>query len=281
MEKILLASDLDRTILPNGPWEESPEARPRLRQLVQRPEITLVYISGRNKDLLQEAITEYDLPLPVYAIGDVGTTIYEVGKKQTWRPLIEWEQEIAPDWNEKTWPDVKVLFDDISTIRLQDDSPAFQNTYKVSYYTNTDIDRDKLLAHMEQKARNAKINASFIWSVDELKHVGLLDVLPKSATKIHALQFLRERLKFTEDQTIFCGDSGNDIPALTSGLKSVMVKNTRPEVQQEVANIARQQGITNRVYTARGEFLNMNGNYTAGVIEGIAHFFPSITDWID
>lgn len=280
MERILIASDLDRTVVPNGSWEESSPARPRLRQLVARPEVTLIYVSGRNKELLQEAIAEYSLPLPAFAIGDVGTTIYEVGKKQTWQPLQEWEHEIAPDWAGKTWPDVKSLFDTIPDIRLQDDSPAFQNTFKVSYYTDEKVDRDKLLTHMDKIAKAAGIQASLIWSVDELKHVGLLDVLPKTATKIHAVQFLRQRLTFTKAQTVFCGDSGNDIPALTSGLKAVMVKNTRPEVQQEVLEIAGQRGMKDHIYTAQGDFLGMNGNYTAGVLEGVAHFFPKTVSWI-
>ncbi len=75
---ILLCCDLDRTILPNGPQEESPQARPLLRALATRPEVTLVYVSGRHKALLLDAIREYDTPQPDYAIGDVGTTIYEI-----------------------------------------------------------------------------------------------------------------------------------------------------------------------------------------------------------
>ncbi|MBL0701933.1 MAG: haloacid dehalogenase, partial [Desulfosarcina sp.] len=72
--KILLFSDLDRTILPNGYNEESPRARPILRRLAERPEITLVYVTGRNKALILNAIKEFAIPLPDYAIADVGTT---------------------------------------------------------------------------------------------------------------------------------------------------------------------------------------------------------------
>ena len=69
---------MDRTILPNGDQDESPQVRSVFSLLVERPEIHLAYVSGRDKRLIQQAITEYDLPLPDYAVGDVGTTIYEL-----------------------------------------------------------------------------------------------------------------------------------------------------------------------------------------------------------
>ncbi|HDO34182.1 MAG TPA: haloacid dehalogenase, partial [Chromatiales bacterium] len=38
---LLLCSDLDRTLIPNGPQAESPRARALLCELARRPEITL------------------------------------------------------------------------------------------------------------------------------------------------------------------------------------------------------------------------------------------------
>ena len=55
---ILLCSDMDRTVLPNGVQDESPRVRSVLRLLVERPEIQLAYVSGRDKRLIQKAITE-------------------------------------------------------------------------------------------------------------------------------------------------------------------------------------------------------------------------------
>jgi len=276
MEKILLATDLDRTVLPNGGQPESPSARPLLRTLAARPEVTLVYVSGRGQRLQQDAIAEYKIPLPDYAIGDVGTSIYEVGQQATWKSVSAWEQKIAPDWQGKSWHYINELFDDMPELRLQDDAPDQQNTFKVSYFTAEDIDRDALLATMRERTDREGLQVSLIWSIDEARHTGLLDVLPLSATKLHALQFIRQHLKFSEEQTVFCGDSGNDIPALVSGLQAVMVKNTRQEVQDEVMSLTNEKDITNRIYTAQGDFLGMNGNYSAGVLEGAAHFFPVI-----
>ena len=278
-QSLLLASDLDRTILPNGFDEESNNARPLLRRLSQREEVCLVYVSGRNKNLLTEAVEGYQIPIPKYAIGDVGTTIYEGKNPFEWVPIEAWQEKISSDWKGKSWEDVKRLFDKIDDIKLQEEE--MQNTFKVSYYTKDDIDKKPLLLMMQEIAGEAGIDASFIWSVDEAKKTGLLDVLPRYATKLHALEFLKDEIvKIPSENTVFSGDSGNDIPALTSGLNAVMVRNTRSDVVDEVMAIAKEKGIDKKIYLAKGDFLGMNGNYSAGVLEGIAHFFPQIIDWI-
>ena len=270
---ILLATDLDRTVLPNGPQTESTTARPLLRALTQHPEVTLVYVSGRGEVLLKEAIETYDIPVPAYAIGDVGTTIF-VTHDGSWKPLKEWQDTIAPDWKGNDWSTMKALFDDIDTLTLQEDSK--QNTYKLSYYAPEDADKDVLIAAMQQRLDRKSIHASLIWSIDESAHTGLMDVLPRSSTKLGALRFLMEFLGFSEEHTVFCGDSGNDLPVLTSGLKVVLVKNAHDAVRKEVLTHHRAHRASERLYVARGDFLGMNGNYAAGVLEGTAHFFPEL-----
>lgn len=277
MQQILIASDLDRTIIPNGEQPESPTARPRLAQLVAQPTVTLVYVSGRSKKLLQAAITDFDLPIPEYAIGDVGTTIYEVGPTQKWQPLADWQKIIAQDWSGYSWDQIKPLFDDISDLRLQEDDPTQQSTFKVSFYTKSEIDKHALIAKLEKITEPLLINAAFIWSIDEERQVGLLDILPASATKLHAIEFLGQSyLKFPAEQIIFAGDSGNDMPVLVSGLRAVLVKNARPEIKEEALAINQKKGHSDRIYVASGGLLGMNGNYSAGVLEGIHHFFPEV-----
>jgi hypothetical protein len=91
--RILLATDLDRTLIPNGAAPESPGARQRFARVASRPEVMLAYVSGRHRALVEEAIAEYHLPLPDLVIGDVGTTIYQL-QDGDWR---EW-----PDWHQRT-----------------------------------------------------------------------------------------------------------------------------------------------------------------------------------
>jgi len=76
--KLLLCTDLDRTLIPNGAQPESSGARKCFNHLVNHPDITLVYVTGRDKALVQNAITYYHLPIPDYVIADVGATIYKL-----------------------------------------------------------------------------------------------------------------------------------------------------------------------------------------------------------
>ena len=274
---ILLCSDLDRTVLPNGPQEESPDARPLLCALCERPDVTLAYVSGRHKELLRQAISTYAIPAPDYAIGDVGTTIYD-GIGGRWAPWQAWSAEIGGDWGPMERHDLERLFSDISALRLQE--PEKQNTFKLSYYADMIVDKDPLLDEMAARLGGVGVQASLIWSLDEAAHTGLLDVLPARATKLHAVRFLMERKGFTEQQTVFCGDSGNDLPALTSGLQAVLVRNAREEVRQLAKEGVAARGAEDQLYLACGGFLDMNGNYSAGVLEGVCHFFPELTDWL-
>ena len=272
----LLCSDLDRTLLPNGPQPESPEARRLLQRLAERPELTLAYVSGRHQALLMQAIEEYDLPLPDYAIGDVGTTIYAI-EDGHWRPWDSWYEEIAPDWRGKTREDLQAQFADIDLLHLQEVEK--QNDFKLSYYAPADTERDSLLSQMRQRLDAEDIRASLIWSIDEATDTGLLDVLPEHATKLHAIKFLMKHKGFTPEQTVFAGDSGNDLPALTSGLQAVLVKHARDDVRDEALQQVQAAGHSDCLYLAQGGLLGMNGNYSAGVLEGLVHFLPHTLAW--
>jgi len=276
--ELLLCCDLDRTLLPNGNQDESPRARPLFRMLAKRPELTLAYVSGRHKGLLLEAIHDYDLPVPDYAIGDVGTTLYEIHNNE-WQPWEAWEEEIAPDWAGRRHDELAALFEDIGTLTLQE--PEKQNTFKLSYYAPMDTDHGALLAEMDARLKRLDIRTSLIWSIDEARHVGLLDILPRRATKYHAIRFLMARKGFDEGNTVFAGDSGNDLPALTSGLQAVLVHNARQEVREEALRSVREQGLAERLYLARGNLMEMNGNYAAGVLEGLVHFEPEALHWLE
>ena len=58
-------------------------------QLVRREDVTLAYVTGRHRALIEQAMREYDLPQPDYVIADVGATIYQVDAAdwQQWRGM--------------------------------------------------------------------------------------------------------------------------------------------------------------------------------------------------
>ena len=276
--EIVLCTDLDRTVIPNGAQPESPEARPRLRRLAARPEATLVYVTGRHKALLEDAIRAYDLPVPDYAIGDVGTTIYQV-QDGAWRPWRAWSEEIAPDWQGHDGRAIAGLLADLDGLHLQE--PEKQNDYKLSYYAPAGTRPDPLLAEIRERLEGCGIRASLIWSIDEAANCGLLDVLPAAANKLHAIRFLMRKKGFSDTRTVFSGDSGNDLEVLVSGLQAVLVRNAPDDVREEAMERVAEAGYPQRLYVARGGFLGMNGHYSAGVLEGLAHFLPHTADWLE
>jgi HAD superfamily hydrolase (TIGR01484 family) len=275
---ILICTDLDRTLLPNGRQPESPGARATFTRLVSRPEVTLAYVSGRHRELVEDAIRDYQLPLPDWVIGDVGTTIYQV-RTGEWLHWSEWEQDIATDWRGLTANDLRPLFTDLPSLRLQEE--AKQNRYKLSYYLPLQTDIDALQGEMTRRLNALKVAASLIYSVDEASSTGLLDVLPARATKLHAVEFLMQHQGFDYSNTVFAGDSGNDLPVLASAIQSVLVANADGEVVEQAKTQALQQRTMAAFYLAQGGFLGMNGNYSAGILEGIAHYHPDTRLWME
>jgi len=277
-EGLLICTDLDRTLIPNGPESESPGARAHFAALVARPEVTLAYVSGRHRALVEKAISNYRAPLPDFVVGDVGTTIYQVGPAQAWQRQTAWEEEIAQDWGGRSHADLKALLKDLPDLRLQEHRK--QNRYKLSYYVPLQSDRNVLSRLIRDRLSTAEVKARLIWSVDDPMGVGLLDILPAGASKYHALETLMRLHGFDYGNTVFCGDSGNDIEVLASPIPAVLVANSQQDVRVLARQLAEEMGYSDRLYIASGGFMGMNGNYSAGMLEGIAHYYPQTYDWM-
>jgi sucrose-6F-phosphate phosphohydrolase len=273
IQPLLICTDLDRTLIPNGDQPESPQARALFRQLVSNPQVTLVYVTGRDRVLVQEAIAEYELPIPNFVIADVGSTIYET-KNNQWLRVTDWDEQISVDWQHKTQLDLVPFFTDFDQIKLQEITK--QGLHKLSYYVSLEAEIEAIIIKMRSKLETEKIQANIIWSIDEKAQIGLLDILPISANKYHAIAYLMKNRNFTLDNTIFSGDSGNDLDVLMSPIKSILVSNATLEMKQKMQSIMNNNNLVNSIYIAQGDYLNMNGNYSAGILEGIFHYFPDI-----
>jgi len=276
--RLLICTDLDRTLIPNGPDPESPGARRLLARLAERSEVTLAFVSGRHRALVEEAIAEWSLPVPDFVIGDVGTTIYRVGAGQAWHRLESWERAIGADWAGRSNGDLRALLEGLEGLRLQEESK--QNRLKLSYYLPLEQETGALADAIRQRLDGAGIRARLVFSIDDLEDVGLLDVLPARASKRHAIEALMFELGFDVGDTVFCGDSGNDLEVLVSPIPAVLVANSRPEVRELACRLAAEAGAVDRLYVARGGFLGMNGNYGGGMLEGIAHYHGEIAGWL-
>ena len=271
---LLLCTDLDRTLLPNGPQPESPQARERFHALVGHEEIILAYVTGRDRGLVETAIDQYQLPQPDFVISDVGTNIYDL-RNGPWQIWEQWQKEIAPDWNGQSREQLQQLLTGLHD-QLQLQEVEKQNRFKLSYYLSRELDWEALDRSIATRLKAHGIDASLIWSVDEEANSGLLDILPRRATKLHAVEFLRDSLGVPPDRTLFAGDSGNDLPVLASPIPSVLVANAMGSVTADALSAAKHAGNRPALYLAKGDFSGMNGNYSAGILEGVAHFHPDL-----
>jgi len=277
---ILLCTDLDRTLLPNGLQAESPEARTLFRDVAARPEVILTYVSGRSLALQRDAIQRWSLPVPDYAIADVGTTLYRVADGR-WDPVEAWLEDIASDWGDLRSHDLAALLGEPAPLVLQE--AGRQNDFKLSYYAPPDFDTASFRAYMDERlARHglAQLRIALIWSVDETRDQGLLDLLPERATKLHAVEFLIDMLGLEVSACMYSGDSGNDLAVLASQVPAVLVGNASEEVRREAIRRAAEQRHTEALYLARGGLKGMNGNYAAGILEGMVHFMPETAAWL-
>lgn len=269
--RLLLCTDLDRTLIPNGHQPESSDARRRFSRFCQNPEVTLVYVTGRHQQLVQQAIEVYELPQPDFVITDVGTKIYEV-VDQKWIELSEWESLIGADWQGKRRQQLEVYLSGVDALERQEE--AKQNTYKLSYYLPLNADHQAVMKQVQACLQAQNIAASLVWSVDEPEQVGLLDILPQSASKLHAIEFLQHHLGFSDKQLVFAGDSGNDLHVLSSHLQAVLVANASAEVRSQAQTLSSRHGNATQLYLAKDSGDEDNGNYANGILQGVCHFMP-------
>ena len=269
MKPLLICTDLDRTLLPNGAAPESVGARSTFAELVDQPEITLAYVSGRHLALVEQAVEQYGLPRPTWIIGDVGSSIY--GKYlQTWTLLSQWSLHISSDWQGLSAAKLFDIMPRISSLVLQPEDK--QNTHKLSFFIPLGSNLPELTSNINNCLAGHNIAANLIYSIDEKASTGLLDVLPARAGKLPAIEFLMRMQGLTAEQMLFAGDSGNDLSVLTSELPAVLVANAHADVATQAMEAATQNGTTKRLHLAQGGYLGMNGNYSAGILEGIRHF---------
>lgn len=262
----ILATDLDRTLLPNGHWEADPGAIALFNELTLKHEVLLVYVTGRNLNLTESAIREFGVRFPDVLCGDVGTTIrnYCDGK---WLADPGWDDKVqrqSPRWDAAA---VGKAVAGIEGMRVQE--AEHLNLFKQSYYV--DHSRREQILEQVDEAVKGRFDEVIIYSFDSQDGKGLLDFLPASATKQTALEYVAQEHGAAKSEVVFCGDSGNDIFPLTAGFSGVLVRNADEQLVENVKR-AQQQDPALRLYFAGGGCRGLNGYYTSGVIEGCYHY---------
>ena len=266
--RYLLCSDLDRTLLPNGK-EENDNVLPKFFEIIKKHNICLAYVSGRSLKLLKSAISEYEIELPDFFIGDVGTTIY----KKVDGELVfydKWSEKIrteTPGWN---FEELREIGKEVERLELQEAENL--NEFKVSFYVSVPESIDDLASLLENRiVRDRGITAKIISSIDPIRGVGLIDIVPQGATKQTAIEFVRQESGIDTSKVIFCGDSGNDLLAFLKGYKGILVKNGSYKVRKEIKEKLPEERIKETIYFAEGRD-PLNGNYASGILEGMLYW---------
>jgi len=262
----ILATDLDRTLLPNGSWPADPGAIDLFNELTQRHDVRVVYVTGRNLDLTEQAIREFGIRYPHVLIGDVGTSIRKYGRNG-WQRHAGWDTHVkrtSPRWDADVVRSAVAGVDGLTEQEREHCGP-----FKQSYYV--DHDRSETVLKAVGERVKGRFDEVIVYSFDSRSGKGLLDFLPHSATKQTALEYIADELDVSKPDVVFCGDSGNDIFPLTAGFSGVLVRNADEQLVAGVRQAADAHPEL-RLYFAKGGFKGLNGFYTSGVIEGAYHY---------
>ena len=262
----ILATDLDRTLLPNGSWPSDPSAIELFNELTEKHDVLVVYVTGRNLVLTENAIKEFGVRYPNILCSDVGTSIrkYEDGEWKFDDGWVEHVKRESPKW------DAMAIRDAVGRVDgMREQESEHQNQFKQSYYVKHEK-KDQVLKKVDELVKG-KFDEVIVYSFDSQDGKGLLDFLPASATKQTALEYVAEEFDTAKKDVVFCGDSGNDIFPLTAGFSGVLVKNADDQLVEKVKK-AMNQNLDLKVYFAKGDFNGLKGYYTSGVIEGAYHY---------
>jgi hypothetical protein len=244
--KFLIISDLDNT------WIGDDTATIALQQTLKekRDHFYLVYATGRSFCSVARKMRNFWLltgePLlkPDYLITGVGSEIYHQGILDYY-----WATYISQGWDRDGVVQVTQQFP-----QLLPQIDTEQNPWKVSFCLQPNT-KPAILNTVHEQILQLGIQAKIIFSSGRD-----IDILPQATDKGIAAMYLREKLQIPLDQTLVCGDSGNDLSLYQHGTRGVIVNNA----QSELVQWYRQSGTANHYFA--------KSDYAWGVLEAINYF---------
>ncbi len=244
MTPFLFVTDLDNTLV--GDDQALGELNRYLSQHRQEYGTKIVYATGRSPVLYQQLQTEKNLLQPDALIAAVGTEIYLNGSD----PEPKWSQRLAQNWDRDVVVATTAHFADLVP---QPDSE--QRPFKVSFFL-TEAIAPEVLPQLESLLQERGLDTKLIYSTGQD-----LDILPRHSDKGLAMQFLRSLWEIKPEQTVVCGDSGNDIALFSVGTeRGIIVGNASSELLQWHKN-----NLVEHRYLAKAAC-------AGGILEGLKHF---------
>ncbi len=260
--KNILATDLDGTLIPMEGCARNAADLLKLSEELATAQIPLIFVTGRHLRSIVKAIDQFQLPVPDWVVADVGTSVYESDGSGAWKLVDGYSDYLQASVGDTPLEVVRFAFERFDDLTLQ--APEKQARFKLSYYCPRD-QVDQVARKLQAALDNLGAPYAVTSSLDPFTTHGLIDVLPRAASKAAALQWWAEK-QFVELQSIvYAGDSGNDFAALVSGFRSIVVANAEPELIKAVELAHASAGWENRLYVASEQA-------TSGVLQGCRWF---------
>lgn len=196
---LLLATDLDGTFLAG----KSAYKQMLYRMIRQRPDVILVFVTGRGLETVISLLNDPVIPNPHYIICDVGATIVN---GLTLEPIQPLQSAI-----EEKWPGHLDIYNKLKNVKgLQwQEVPQMR---RCSFFYNEDTDLEQVSIISKSLGCDMLLSAE--------KYV---DILPPGVNKGYSLQQLVKLLKIQSDGILVAGDTLNDLSLFNTGYKGVVV----------------------------------------------------------
>jgi HAD superfamily hydrolase (TIGR01484 family) len=205
---------------------------------------------------------QHRLPAPDTLVCDVGTSVYhatQTGYEQDQQYVNEMEKA-------RGGLDVREVRHEMARIsQLTLQAEDRQSESKLSFYLAPGLDHRPIVEAVEEILDELGGALQVVYSVGAPHGTGLVDLLPAGVAKDFAIRYLQERNDVDPDGLVYAGDSGNDLAAMLTGFKAVVVGNATPGLRDELRERGAEAGILDRIYFAKKFF-------AAGVMEGCRHF---------
>jgi len=196
---LLLATDLDGTFLAG----KSAYKQQLYRLMRERPDVLLVFVTGRGLETVIPLLNDPVIPNPHYIICDVGATIVN---GLTLEPIQPLQAAI-----EEKWPGHLAIYN-----RLKDvDGLQWQEVPQMrrcSFFYNKHTNLDEVNSISKSLGCDALVSAE--------KYV---DILPPGVNKGSSLLQLVNLLNLPAKQILVAGDTLNDLSLYNTGYKGVVV----------------------------------------------------------
>lgn len=230
----VLATDLDGTFL-----ESTDRQKDELYEFLRdHPNILLVFVTGRNTEIILPILDDMFIPTPHYIIGDVGATVINGQTGEHIQPL---QNQISTKWQEAL-----ADIEDIKGLEHLERQDQPQER-RMSFYVEAEKTPDNLIEMLQKR------NCDILFSNNIY-----LDILPKDVNKGSTLKGLIDHLDLNHDNVIVAGDTMNDFSMYNTGYKGVVLNNSEPLLKEAAKDLE-------NVY-----FSKANG--TDGILEALKHF---------